>query len=83
MARKKESNPHKTAKEWPGVLRQSKALKEIGKAIQSEEPASKKLKKIVEDQSKASKQIARELAAHRESLPRQLRFQPGNRRSGR
>jgi hypothetical protein len=74
MMQKKEPKPGKAPKEWPATSRQSKALKEIDKAIQSDEPAGEKLKKIVEDQRKASGEIARELAAHRESLPPPLRI---------
>ena len=57
MTQKKEPNPGKAPKESPAASRRSKALKEIERAIQSDEPAGEKLKKMVE--------IARELAAYR------------------
>jgi hypothetical protein len=88
MAGRKEPNPEKTAKELPAISRQSRAPKEIDKMIQSDEPAGKKLKKIVEEQSEACEEVARELAARREgttpeSFPPPLHFQPKKRRAKR
>ena len=67
MTQQKEPDPKRTSKEWPAVSRQSEALKGIDKLNKSDEPAGKKLKKIVEDQSRASDEIAKELAAYKES----------------
>lgn len=67
MTPQKEPNPERVSKEWPAVSRQSEALKEIDELTKSDEPAGEKLKKIVQDQSQACDEIAKKLAAHKES----------------
>ncbi|MBV8173124.1 MAG: hypothetical protein JO151_00995 [Verrucomicrobia bacterium] len=65
MTQKKEPDPERPPEEWQAVSRQSKALEEIGKLTKSDEPAGKKLKKIVEDHSAACDEIKEKLAENK------------------
>jgi hypothetical protein len=66
MAQEKEEDPQKPLQEWPPVSRQSKALEEIDKLIESDQPAGEKLKEIVESHSEACDEIKEKLAGRQE-----------------
>jgi hypothetical protein len=64
MNEEEKTDRNRTGNEWNAVARQSKALKEIGEVVKSDEPAGDNLRAVVEDHSQACDEIKEKLAAH-------------------
>ena len=65
MSPKKEPDMEGHSTEWPAVSRQSKALEEVAKLLESQEPAGEKLKNLVKEHSEACEEIKTKLAGHK------------------